>query len=154
MKTSKLTQLILLFGILTYSCGEDLNTEKSNTNYNKTEKNIENPILDKGVGPITSVEKNKEINKELATHGKTVFETNCTACHKLDKRFIGPAITGVTNRRSPEWIMNMVLNPELMVKENDAAKQLLMEYMSPMANQNLTEDEARAVLEYFIEIDN
>ena len=75
MKTSKLTHLILLFGILIYSCGENLNTEKSNTNYNKTEKNIENPILDKGVGPITSVEINKEINKELATHGKTVFET-------------------------------------------------------------------------------
>jgi len=29
-----------------------------------------------------------------------------------------------------------------------------MEYMSPMANQNLTENEARALLEYFIEIDN
>ena len=55
MKTSKLTQLILLFGILTYSCGEDLNTEKSNTNYNKTEKNIENPILYSGLSECSTI---------------------------------------------------------------------------------------------------
>ena len=36
-----------------------------------------------------------------------------------------------------------------MVKENPAAKQLLAEYIAPMANQSLTQDEARAVLEYF-----
>jgi len=36
-----------------------------------------------------------------------------------------------------------------MVVENAKAKELLMEFSAPMANQNLTEDEARAVLEYF-----
>ncbi|MDH3321965.1 MAG: cytochrome c, partial [Flavobacteriaceae bacterium] len=54
-----------------------------------------------------------------------------------------------TERRSPEWIMNMILNPEVMVVENETAKQLLIEYSAPMANQSLTEDEARAILEYF-----
>ena len=55
----------------------------------------------------------------------------------------------VTTRRSPEWIMNMILNPEQMVKEDPIAKQLLAEYMSPMADQNLTEEQARNILEYF-----
>jgi hypothetical protein len=46
--------------------------------------------------------------------------------------------------------MNMILNPDQMVKEDPLAKKLLMEYNgSPMANQNLTEEEARAVVEYF-----
>jgi hypothetical protein len=46
--------------------------------------------------------------------------------------------------------MNMILNPDGMVKEDPVAKQLLMEYNgTPMANQNLTKEEARAVLEYF-----
>jgi hypothetical protein len=37
-----------------------------------------------------------------------------------------------------------------MVQKDPMAKKLLMEFNgSPMANQNLTEDDARAVLEYF-----
>ncbi len=45
--------------------------------------------------------------------------------------------------------MNMILNPEQMVAEDPIAKDLLKEYLSPMANQSLTEDEARKILEYF-----
>jgi mono/diheme cytochrome c family protein len=104
---------------------------------------------DKGVGPITSIDLPETIDDALAATGKEVFEAKCTACHKVDKRFVGPALAGITERREPEWIMNMILDPERMVKENEAAKALLAEYLSPMANQSLTEDEARSILEYF-----
>lgn len=111
------------------------------------EKNYQNY---KGTGPISEVNLNGEIDNSEAEEGKKVFEAKCTACHKTDKRFIGPAITGITKRRSPEWIMNMILNPEGMVKEDPIGKLLFIEYNgSPMANQNLTEPEARQVLEYF-----
>lgn len=65
----------------------------------------------KGVGPITSVELG-EIDQAMADKGKEIFEAKCTACHKTDSKFIGPALQDVVNRRSPEWIMNMILNPE------------------------------------------
>ena len=81
--------------------------------------------------------------------GKEIFKANCTACHKFEKRVVGPPLAGVTQRRSPEWIMNMILNPENMVANDPDAKALLEEYLSPMANQNLTEEEARAILELF-----
>ena len=58
-------------------------------------------------------------------------------------------LAGVTQRRSPEWIMNMILNPEEMVANDPIAKELLVEYNSPMANQSLTEEEARGILEFF-----
>ncbi len=46
--------------------------------------------------------------------------------------------------------MNMILDPGKMVQEDAIAKKLLMDYNgSPMANQNLSEEEARSVLEYF-----
>jgi hypothetical protein len=46
--------------------------------------------------------------------------------------------------------MNMILNPEVMIKEDPLTEELLKEFNgAPMANQNLKEDEARAVLEYF-----
>lgn len=72
----------------------------------------------------------------------------------MDKKFIGPALAGVTERRSPEWIMNMILNPEEMIQKDPIAKQLMIESnMAVMANQNLTEEEARAILEYFRSLD-
>lgn len=107
------------------------------------------PMKNKGIGPISSVSLG-EIDVDLVAKGESEFKTKCTACHKISKRHIGPGLKGVTERRSPEWIMNMILNPEGMVQKDPIAKQLLVEYNgAPMANQNLTEDEARAILEYF-----
>ena len=106
------------------------------------------PMQDKGIGPVTSITLGK-IDLAMAEQGKELFKTKCSACHKTDKRFVGPALAGVTERRTPEWIMNMILNPEIMVAENPLAKKLLAEYLSPMANQSLTEPEARLILEYF-----
>ena len=106
-------------------------------------------MKDKGVGPITSVNITGKINQSMADEGEVKFNSICSACHKLDKKFIGPALIGVTKRRTPEWIMNMIMNPEQMVKKNAQAKQLHMEYASPMVNQGLTEAETRSILEYF-----
>jgi cytochrome c1 len=44
--------------------------------------------------------------------------------------------------------MNMILNPAGMLEKNDAAKNLFAEYLTPMTFQNVTEAEARAILEY------
>lgn len=107
-------------------------------------------LSNKGVGPITSVTLGAEIDQDMVAHGMEIYNKMCTACHKIDKKFIGPPPTGILEKRSPEWVMNMILNPEVMVKEDPLAKDLLMEFNgAPMANQNLTEEEARAVLEYF-----
>lgn len=107
------------------------------------------PMSNKGVGVITSVTLG-DIDDALVSEGETIFKAKCTACHKITKKFVGPALKGVTQRRSPEWIMNMALNPELMIQKDPIAQQLLVEYNgAPMANQNITEEEARALLEYF-----
>jgi len=107
-------------------------------------------LTNKGLGPITSVELAPEIDEVMVAQGADVYKKMCTACHRVDKKFIGPAPKGILERRSPEWIMNMILNPEEMVQKDPLAKELLMEFNgAPMANQNLTEEEARSVLEYF-----
>ncbi|MAP55087.1 cytochrome c [Altibacter sp.] len=111
-------------------------------------------LSSKGVGPIKNLELPETIDQGLASQGQELFKTKCTACHKVGKKFIGPAPDGVTKRRSPEWIMNMILNPEEMVQKDPIAKQLLIDYNgSPMANQSLTEAEARSILEYFRTLD-
>jgi cytochrome c len=104
----------------------------------------------KGIGPVTTVDLQAEVDQSLAKEGAKIYEAKCTACHKPTEQFIGPAPKGILTKRTPEWVMNMILNPEGMVTKDPIAKQLLIKFNgSPMANQNLTEAEARAVLEYF-----
>ncbi len=159
---NKLKIFTVLLLLILISCGgkEEKKKEKiqlKSTTEKKVEKITETvppskriDLNNKGVGPITSLELSSEIDQALVTKGEDVYKKMCTACHRAEKKFIGPAPKGILERRSPEWVMNMILNPEKMVKEDQLAKDLLMEFNgSPMANQNLTEEEARAVLEYF-----
>jgi len=56
---------------------------------------------------------------------------------------------GIYERRSPEWVMNMILNPTEMLKQDPIAIALLKEYNNVlMLNQNLTNEEARSISEY------
>lgn len=107
-------------------------------------------LSNKGIGPIKSVDISKPINTAMAEKGKEAFKNKCSACHRVNKRFIGPNPTGILKRRSPEWVMNMIMNPEEMTQKDPIAKQLLVEFNgSPMANQNMSKEDTRAILEYF-----
>ncbi len=107
-----------------------------------------------GVGPIKKVELSATIDNALVEQGKTVFEAKCVSCHKFDEKLVGPPLKGITKKRKPEWIMNMILNPEKMTKENIEAQKLMAQYLTQMTFQNVTEQEARGVLEYFRSVDS
>lgn len=152
MKLKFLT--VFALGALMISCGgEKAKEEVANSVKEEVKAEVKaeavkvDPMTDKGVGPIKTLTLG-DIDENLVAKGQEVYKVKCTACHKISKRFVGPGLKGITERRTPEWIMNMILNPEVMVVENEAAKQLLIEYSAPMANQSLTEEEARAILEY------
>jgi cytochrome c1 len=104
--------------------------------------------MENGIGPVKEKVVLGPVDQALADKGKALFETKCSACHKLDTLYVGPALGEVTTRRTPAYIMNMILNPQEMVERHPIAKQLLAERMTFMANQNLTVEEARAVVEY------
>ena len=155
---------ILLFSVLLVSCGGKEEKKKEGFSVKRkatTEKAAETPaatetkaseridLTNKGIGPVTSLALDA-VDAAMAAKGKEVYDQMCLACHRIGKKFIGPAPNNILERRTPEWVMNMILNPDQMVKEDPLAKELLMEFNgSPMANQGLTEEQARAVLEYF-----
>lgn len=153
MKKSLVAAIVISFGLIACGGSDNASSSDESSTTAKPQSMIKkkvDPMQDKGIGPVTSITLDPEINQEMASKGKEVYDKMCTACHKPTQKFIGPAPQGILDRRTPEWVMNMILNPDQMVKENDQAKQLLIEYNgSPMANQNLTEEEARDVLEYF-----
>ena len=111
----------------------------------------ERVVLDaKGIGPIKSVTISEKIDPDMVSIGKEFFDTKCISCHLADSKLVGPAPKGILSRRSPEYIMNMMLNPEEMIKKDPLAKELLEEFKGvPMIDQGLNEKEARAILEYF-----
>ncbi|WP_291865879.1 cytochrome c [Maribacter sp.] len=157
--------IVLVFSLLIISCGgkeekkkegfsvdrQKTTTVKKETKAATTVKASEKiDLTTKGVGPVKSVTLGAEVDKALAAKGEDIYNKMCLACHRIGKKFIGPPPNGILERRSPEWVMNMILNPEGMVKEDALAKELLMEFNgAPMANQGLTEEQAREVLEYF-----
>ena len=117
---------------------------------NTTPASVRVDLTNKGIGPIKSVTLGAEIDQAMAAKGEEVYKMNCTACHKADKKFIGPAPKGILERRTPEWVMNMIMNPDEMTQKDPLAKDLLVEFNgSPMANQHMTEEQARQMLEYF-----
>ncbi len=102
---------------------------------------------DRGVGPVKELSLS-EIDNNIVAEGKVLFENKCSTCHRLDVKLVGTPLCGITRRRTPEWIMNMMLNPDGMIKENKAAKELFEKTGVRMSPQNLDEKQARKILEY------
>jgi cytochrome c551/c552 len=89
------------------------------------------------------------LNAQWVTEGKGIYELKCQACHKLtDEKLVGPGWKGVTQKRKSEWIINMITNVDMMLEKDPEAQKLLEECLVRMPNQNLSQEEARKVLEF------
>jgi cytochrome c551/c552 len=85
----------------------------------------------------------------MAAKGEKIADLKCTSCHKLtDEKLVGPGWKDVTTRHKPEWIMNFVTNTDDMLDKDPKAQAMLEICMVRMPNQNLTDDQAREVLEF------
>lgn len=103
----------------------------------------------KGIGPIKEVTLNSPLEQERIGRGKSIYEMKCQPCHRLDdQRVVGPGWKGVTKTRKPEWIMNMILNVDVMLDKDAEAQKLLELCLTRMPNQNVSVGDARDVLEF------
>lgn len=88
------------------------------------------------------------IRTELAAQGETLFRQSCAACHTFDGPLVGPSLAGIAERRSPEWIRGMVLNPDSMLRRDAQARALMDSYPTRMVDTGLDELHFRALWEY------
>ncbi len=103
----------------------------------------------KGIGKFTHVDVSATIDKSMVAAGQKIYDLKCSACHHLDgTKLVGPGWKGITQRRQPEWIMNFVTNTDENLDKNAQAMSLLEECMVRMPNQNLSDDDARRILEF------
>ena len=139
---------VTVCALLIISCGSKEEAEKA-----AAEAPTPSELIDKSAvvhgKEIKSVELTQPLNPEWVSKGKAAYEMKCLACHRLDEtRLVGPGWAGVTKRRTPVWIMNMITNVDMMLETDEEAQKLLELCLVRMPNQNMNEQEAREVLEF------
>ena len=139
---------IFLLSFVFLSCSDNDNGSSDNSSENNPEstsaKEIHGNEIKAGDVTITN-----PLNAEWVANGKKIYDVKCQACHKLsDERVVGPGWKGVTKKREPHWIMNMITNVEMMLENDPEAQKLLEQCLVRMPNQNITKGEARQVLEF------
>src|SRR5438045_3276752 len=55
----------------------------------------------------------------FAQDGEALFKANCTSCHAVKDKVVGPALKGIETRRSEEWLLKWVKNSQAVVKSGD-----------------------------------
>jgi len=141
-----ITLSFLFFAI--QGCGND-ETNRTDRTAETEEQGLTEFELEHGVGPVSErIEMDDSIDQELVTKGRNIYEMKCEMCHNMEGRMVGPELGDVMERRSPEFVMNFILNPSGMVREHPEGQRLLQEYMTAMPYQNVKEDEARAIVEF------
>lgn len=103
----------------------------------------------KGIGRFKEIQLTHPLDAGMAEKGSAIFNSKCIACHKLtDEKLVGPGWKGVTDRRLPEWIMNFITNTNVMLDKDLVAQSEMVTCVVRMPDQNLTDDEARQILEF------
>jgi Cytochrome c len=141
------TTLIFSSGLLLCACsGGSKSDSSSQTAAPTVEKSA--PSI-RGIGEVKHVDLTDPVDEQMIKGGKMIFDMKCSACHKLtDQRVVGPGWAGITNRRTPEWIMNMATNVDMMLEKDPQAQALLEQCLVRMPNQHLSVGDARNILEF------
>jgi cytochrome c2 len=92
-----------------------------------------------------------------AKKGETLFKTNCSACHALDKQMVGPALGGVVDRLKTEqnlgvdWFQKWIRDNKALRASGDKYANEVFEKFNKVemtAFPNLTDQDIADLLEY------
>jgi cytochrome c551/c552 len=154
MKNLILTTAVFAAICFVIACGGSDTSSKStaadSTTTGKSEYDADPVSSDpKGSGKFTNVELTHPLDQNMVAEGQKTFDVKCSSCHKLtDEKLVGPGWKGVTERRTPEWFMNFITNTDEMLNKDAEALSMLEVCLVRMPNQNLSDAEARALLEF------
>ncbi len=112
---SKLPFLLLVF-LLTFST----------TIISQEEPPAKQATAAETAAPPAEADANAEAGGDVNA-GEALFKTNCAACHKLDKKAIGPALRGVADKYDRQWIYDWVHNSSALIASGDPTAVKLFE---------------------------
>ena len=154
-------KLAVILSLMIFIAACDNNDTKSASDSDQFDstaivKNDANPAYDphRGEGKFKKVEMAAGLDAAMAATGEKVYSVKCSGCHKTtDEKLVGPGWKGVTSRNAPEWIMNFITNTDEMLDKDPKAQAQLEICLVRMPNQNLADEDARALLEFMRRID-
>ena len=155
MRRSSLMVALFLSAVLAAGCGG----QKSDNSTSSAQITPSTPAAGAtGATSVSAVSRydsgaraaDSHVDAAKAGQGEKLFQTKgCSTCHAFGKKVTCPDLAGVSRRRTAAWMENQILHPEVMTKEDPIAHDLFAKFSLQMPNQKLTDDEARAVIEFF-----
>lgn len=82
--------------------------------------------------------------------GHEIFNQTCVACHSFDQDGIGPALGGITEQVSADWLEGFIRDPKAVIEAGDErAKASFEKYKSIMPSfAHYKEDEIQGLIAY------
>jgi hypothetical protein len=148
MNRKNLFALLLSGTVILMSCGND-NSNNDTAGSNGNTENTQGQEVHGDLVKPGDVQLTTPLNQEWVAAGKSIYDVKCQSCHTLtDQRVVGPGWKGLTQKREPHWIMNMITNVDVMLEQDPEAQKLLEQCLVRMPNQNISKEESRQILEF------
>ncbi|MGB3463906.1 MAG: cytochrome c [Cyclobacteriaceae bacterium] len=131
--SSTLTGLLILVSLNTPIADEKIN-EKPNWFCGTVSPKAYNPVYD-----------------SIHLAGFRLWKANCTSCHSMHKKIIGPALAGVFERRDSLWIIRSFKNYDKLLAEGDTTAIALYEEYNRTQHtrfENFTDKETKHLMSY------
>ena len=99
----------------------------------------------------------EKIDASVAAAGRSIFMSECASCHRVvdkdkdgvdndsDKKYTGPALTEITDRRNDRWLMKFMTNTDGRDRTDKDAEDVCRVQIK---GKELNRDQALKVLEY------
>ncbi|HLT88566.1 MAG TPA: cytochrome c [Sphingobacterium sp.] len=142
-----------IISIFLYACSSNTNNDQQSKRSFPEEKakTAKTSAYDptRGEGKFETIDVGDKLDVAMAKEGKTIADVKCASCHKYtDERLVGPGWAGVSQKHKPEWLMNFITNPDPMIDKDPELQAQLELCLVRMPNQNLSDADARAILEF------
>lgn len=146
--------ILMMLSMVVFACSQGQKEGDSGQSGQSANMSVDDYDPTRGLGDYDNVEVGETLDVEMAKEGRLVSDLKCASCHKYtDERLVGPGWAGVTEKHRPEWLMNFVTNPDPMIDVDPELQAQLELCLVRMPNQNLSHDDARAILEFMREND-
>jgi mono/diheme cytochrome c family protein len=102
-------------GLVGFSADEDAQIEQLSGASNSSDPNDSTAMLAsaKTAKPLAPGE------AAAIAAGDALFKANCTQCHAVNNKVVGPALAGITKRRTASWVVSWVHNPAKVIASGD-----------------------------------
>ena len=86
----------------------------------------------------------------IISAGESTFKANCTQCHQIWEVRLGPALNGVHERRSIEWLNSWIKNSQAMIQAGDPDAVALWDEYQPtvMPAYPFSDDQVMELIAY------